>query len=85
MCVYLHICVYPNGRVMGLFPEGGSSVLLPLFSVGLSVLQPLRVSLIIVNQCDGYILLLKAGTKNKFRPDVSRQHGVKSAGLNPCS
>lgn len=35
--------MYPNGRVVGLFSEGGSPVALSLFSVSLSALQLLRV------------------------------------------
>lgn len=42
MCVC--VCMYTNGRVVGLFSEGGSPIPLPLFSVSLSALQLLRVS-----------------------------------------
>lgn len=39
-------CVYPNGWVVGLISEGGSPAPLPVFSVRLSALQLLRVSLL---------------------------------------
>lgn len=42
----IRVCVYPPGGVVGLLSEGGSRVSLPLFSLCLSVLQLLGVSVL---------------------------------------